>query len=166
MLPVYKISLPDYKTCMNSYSNFLFHFQHVFVIIHVSTSMILTLRHYMCIHSYVVKSSVNNISTLGNRNGKTNLRFGLLRNVHTSIMVPNQTTVTQNRISWVIINWICAPSTKVAGVSSYSSNNSFQCQLCIVCEVLSTGREAHIFIQAVKALVDMCSNCSWLTEYQ
>ena len=72
----------------------------------------------MCIHSYVVKSSVTAYLLLVTGMAKPVLRFRLLRNVHTSIIVPNQTVVTQNRILSVIIYWICAPSTKVARVSS------------------------------------------------
>ena len=162
---IHKISPPDYKTCMNSYHIATFYSFSTYFCDHTCKCLYDIGTHTLHVHTYVVKSSVTAYLLLVTGTAKPMLRFGLLRNVHTSIMVPNQTAVTQNEIFCVMINRICAPSTKVAGVSSYSSNN-FQCQPCIVCEVFSTGREAHIFIQAVKSLVDTCSNCSWLTEYK
>ena len=58
----------------------LFHCQHVFVIIHLSAYMIYTQILHM--HIYVNKSSVTGTT-------KPMLRFGLLLNVHTSVMIPN-----------------------------------------------------------------------------
>ena len=58
----------------------LFYYQHVFVIIHLSAYVIYT--HTLHVHIYIIKSSVTGTT-------KPMLRFGLLLNVHTSVMVPN-----------------------------------------------------------------------------